>query len=395
MVGNTAVFTHPPQLLRTEASQSAPPRPVDATRKPVVGLVDGNPRHGAEIADALAQFYNVQQYVDGREAVRAMAALRPAVIIIDEDAPPGNGREVLGMIRMIPALVAVPIICKMEDAESGFAADTRKTEHNTVLKKPFKRSQLLAAISTHINKSVEEAWVGIEPVQQVALKNTVSAFNRLAELIELGEPIPYGEMKKSCEPLTRAVSEGNYKDILKGVRGHDNYSYVHSLRVATLLSLFGHTIGIKGDDLMTLSTGGLLHDVGKMDIPNEVLNKPGKLSDEEFVVMKSHVTHTSEHLRESPDIPKGAATIAEQHHEKIDGTGYPRGLKGAELNDLARMSAIVDIFSALTDRRVYKPPMPPEKAMEIMTGMKDGLDQQLLALFRGMLLDAAEGTWDV
>ena len=383
---STAVFTDPPG--------TAPRQPGAASLKPVVGLVDANPRHSAEIAEALSQFYNVQQFADGREAVVALVTRPPAVIIIDEAAPPRSGREVLGLIRMAPSLAAVPIICKMEDSDSVFAADTRKGEHSTVLHKPFKRSQLLASISAHVNKSIESAWAEIEPVQRAALENTVSAFNHIAELIESGEPIPYNQMKESCAPLTRAVSDGNYKDVLKGVRGHDNYSYVHSLRVATLLALFGHTIGIKGEDLMTLSTGGLLHDVGKMDIPHEVLNKPGKLTDEEFVVMKSHVTNTLNHLRVALDIPKGAIIIAEQHHEKLDGTGYPHGLKGTELNELARMSAIVDIFSALTDRRVYKPPMPPEQAMGIMTGMKDGLDQNLLALFRGMLLEAAQDTWD-
>jgi len=386
MAGPTPVFTTSPSM----APQAAQAK----VTKPLVGLIDGNPRHAAEIAEALSQFYTVETFTDGRAALSTLVARPPAVIIIDENAPPGNGREVLGLLRMAPALVAVPVICKMTDPESSFGADTRKDQHGSVLPKPFKRSQLLAAISAKVNRTIEAAWEEIEPVQKAALQNTVDAFNKIAELIETGEPIPYKNVKASCEPLNQAVRSGNYKDILKGVRGHDNYSYVHSLRVATLLSLFGNTIGIKGEDLMTLSAGGLLHDVGKMDIPNEVLNKPGKLSEEEFGVMKSHVTHTSNHLAKALDIPKGAIIIAEQHHEKIDGTGYPKGLKGSQLNELARMSAIVDVFSALTDRRVYKPPMPPEKAMEIMTGMKDGLDQNLLALFRGMLMEAAQGTWD-
>ena len=100
-------------------------------------------------------------------------------------------------------------------------------------------------------------------------------------------------------------------------------------------------------------------------------------------------------LAESQGLPKGVVTIAEQHHEKLDGKGYPKGLKGKELNELARMASIVDIFGALTDRRVYKDPMPPEKALGIMTEMKDELDQSLLGLFRGMLLDAASGLGDV
>ena len=158
--------------------------------------------------------------------------------------------------------------------------------------------------------------------------------------------------------------------------------------MATFLSLFGHTIGIKGDDLMMLSTGGLVHDIGKMSIPNEVLNKPGRLEGDEWATMQSHVSRTLAALENSSDIPHAVITVAAQHHEKLDGSGYPKGLKGKELNDLARMATIVDIFGALTDRRCYKDPMPPEKALDIMTDMVGALDMQLLVLFREMLLDA-------
>jgi putative nucleotidyltransferase with HDIG domain len=133
------------------------------------------------------------------------------------------------------------------------------------------------------------------------------------------------------------------------VRGHHNYTCVHSLRVATYRSIFGHAIGVLGDDLLTLSTGGLLHDVGKMVTPQDVLNKNSKLDDDEWVCMKEHVNNSSAVYDRTPDISQGIRIIGEQHHEKLNGTGYPRGLKGSELNELARMSAIVDIFGALND----------------------------------------------
>ena len=160
------------------------------------------------------------------------------------------------------------------------------------------------------------------------------------------------------------------------------------MRVATLLSLFGAAIGIKGEEHMTLTAGGLLHDVGKMVIPHEVLNKADKLDEAEFVVMKSHVTHTLDYLEKTQTLPSGVIIIAGQHHEKLDGTGYPFGLKGAELNQLGRMASIIDVFSALTDRRVYKPPMEPEKAFSIMGNMQGHLDQTLLLVFKEMLLDS-------
>ncbi|MBM3731975.1 MAG: HD domain-containing protein [Acidimicrobiia bacterium] len=361
---------------------------------PMVGLIDGNARYRAEIAAALAQYYQVIDFPDARDAVIGLIARPPAVIIVDENAPPGGGMAVLELVRKNASLAGVPVIAKAEDADTAFAVAAKQAPDCTVLSKPFKRSQLLAAISSNVNKEIEAAWDKIEPVQQAALKQSVAAFNEIAGLLEDGKPIPFAKVKESCAPLARAVADGNFKDALKGVRGHDNYTYVHSMRVATILSLFGHQIGIRGDDLLTLATGGLLHDVGKMDVPQDVLNKPGRLTDEEFAVMKSHVTHTSRHLKESPGIPRGVTTIAEQHHEKLNGKGYPLGLQGTQLNELARMAAITDIFSALTDRRVYKPPVPPEKSLEIMEGMTNELDQKLLAMFRGMLLDAAQGTFE-
>lgn len=105
--------------------------------------------------------------------------------------------------------------------------------------------------------------------------------------------------------------------------------------------------------------------------------------------MKGHVDNTLDYLSKSPGIPRAVLVIASQHHEKLNGKGYPLGLAGSELNDLARMATIVDIFGALTDRRVYKDPIPPKEALEMMEGMDGELDQKFLSLFKEMLLDAA------
>ena len=258
-----------------------------------------------------------------------------------------------------------------------------------LVERPFSRSSFHNALSAGINSGIETKWESIEPIQQAALKSTLTSFNSIADLVADGKPIPYEDVRDNCTSLVEAVQNNNFKDILAGVSQHDNYTYVHSLRVATFLTMFGNTLGIKGDDLLTLSSGGLLHDVGKMHIPHEVLNKPGKLTDEEFMVMKSHVNCTMDVLAETTELPKGVLIIAGQHHEKLDGTGYPHGIAGANVGELTRMATIIDIFSAITDRRVYKDPVPPEQALKIMVNMKDQLDQSLLSVFRGMLLDAA------
>jgi putative nucleotidyltransferase with HDIG domain len=171
------------------------------------------------------------------------------------------------------------------------------------------------------------------------------------------------------------------------VRSHDDYTYAHSLRVATFLTLFGHGLGLRDDDLLTLTSGGLLHDIGKVAIPLSVLNKPGRLEPGEKAVMRTHVRRTMDMLLERSDVPRAVTIIAGQHHERPDGTGYPLGLSGSSINELARMAALADIFVALTDRRVYKPSMAPEEALTIMADMGWGVDQHLLRMFREILLD--------
>jgi putative nucleotidyltransferase with HDIG domain len=283
----------------------------------------------------------------------------------------------------------LPIVFTANSANSEIVAEATSYDNVFLVERPFKRSTFVTALSSSVNAHTEANWEDIEPTQRAALKNTLSSFNSIADLIQDGEPIPYDDVRDSCTPLVEAVQNNNFKNILSGVSEHDNYTYVHSMRVATFLSLFGNVLGIKGDDLMTLSTGGLLHDVGKMHIPHEVLNKPGKLTEEEFVIMKSHVNCSVDFLNETSDLPKGVTIVAGQHHEKLDGSGYPHGIEGGKLNELARMASIIDIFSAITDRRVYKDPVPPEQALKIMLNMKGQLDQTLLSVFREMLLDAA------
>lgn len=212
----------------------------------------------------------------------------------------------------------------------------------------------------------------------------------MANAIAEGEPVDCNAAAESCQPLADTVRAGNHHEILNAVRSHHDYTYVHSMRVATLLTLFGHGLGMTGEDLVILSTGGLIHDVGKLVTPYEILDKPDKLDDQEWPVMREHVVHSADILGKSDDVTKGSVIIAAQHHEKIDGSGYPHGLKGKEMNELARMSSIVDIFGALTDARSYKPAYPQEKAFNILESMTREIDQHLLSMFKDIFAPGSE-----
>jgi HD-GYP domain-containing protein (c-di-GMP phosphodiesterase class II) len=354
----------------------------------LIAVVDTHSAFRAEVKQALISLYRVKGFANAETALREMRLELPSVILIDEMVEPRGGYEFIYELNRDPILSPIPTIITSLREPSSIAGALRQCGADTSLTKPFRRSSLIKAVTSLVNKGVEANWNSLPEHDRVALKGTVEVFNKISDFIATGTPIPFGFVQEACAPLIKAIARNNYKGILDGVKDHDNYSFAHSLRVATLLCLFGHTLGLAQEDQLILATGGLLHDAGKISIPHEVLNMHGPLSDADFEVMKTHVPETIKILSISPNIPKPVILIAAQHHEKLDGSGYPKGLKGDELNDLARMASIVDVFSALTDRRVYKPPMAAETAMSVMTDqMGHHLDQHFITLFKTMLLN--------
>ncbi|MCZ8513455.1 HD-GYP domain-containing protein [Paenibacillus filicis] len=163
----------------------------------------------------------------------------------------------------------------------------------------------------------------------------------------------------------------------------DQYLYQHSLNVCIYATMLGMSYGYSRDELMILGLGALLHDIGKTQIPLELLRKKEKLTDGEFERIKKHTTFGFQFLKDEPNIPLLAAHCAFQHHERLDGSGYPRGLKGDEIHEYARWIGLVDSYDAMTTHRVYRNAMLPHQAMEILfTGTGTLYEKQMIELFR-------------
>ncbi len=168
---------------------------------------------------------------------------------------------------------------------------------------------------------------------------------------------------------------------LTQMRQKDAYLLEHSINVSILMGIFAKHLGIEKDIIVELTTGALLHDIGKIKIPDEVLNKPGRFTDDEFKIMKMHSLFSKEILEES-GLTGIAVDIAGMHHERLDGKGYPFGKKGDEISQYVRMASIVDVYDALTAERVYKAGMEPIKAFKILKdGCPDSFDPVLLNKF--------------
>ena len=171
------------------------------------------------------------------------------------------------------------------------------------------------------------------------------------------------------------------KAMLK-VTTHDYYTYTHCVNVSTYVLGFGAYLKLNKEQLHLLGMAGMLHDVGKKKISGDIINKNGKLTEDEFEAVKKHPTYGVEILKELGETNQLLFDIVEQHHEKIDGSGYPYGLKGKELNTFSQIMAIADIFDALTTKRSYKKAMQSYDAFTIMHHkMENELNPKLLRKF--------------
>ncbi len=349
-------------------------------------VLNDNLKYRSEVQGVLSRLYEVDVFDNSKTAIGAMHGTIPDAVIIDGRMLSQKSADFLEEKGQNEKLKDVPIIVLGHEKPG----DDLCPGPSAFIQQPFSANTILNQVATSISIKTEREWTKLPPVQRTTLQNTVSEFQQISNAIDSGEPLNVRAAQESCEPLIETIKNQQIQGVLDSVKGHHNYTYVHSLRVATFLSIFGHAIGMRGDDLMTLATGGLLHDVGKMVTPQGVLNAPRKLKDDEWTIMKGHVEHSMEILDRTPEVSKGIRIIAGQHHEKLDGTGYPLGLKGSQLNDLARMSAIVDIFGALTDVRSYKAAFTPEKAFSILESMDDGLDQSMVKKFRIVLENTLE-----
>ena len=165
------------------------------------------------------------------------------------------------------------------------------------------------------------------------------------------------------------------------LKNKDEYTYMHCVAVCALMINLARTLELNEVQVKELGLAGLLHDLGKMAVPDPVLNKPGKLTDEEFAVVRQHAQRGYDLLVENPDAPAIAAEVVLHHHEKYDGTGYPHGLKGEEINLYARMGAICDVYDAITSNRPYKDGWAPAESIARMLEWEGHFDPKLLDAF--------------
>lgn len=190
---------------------------------------------------------------------------------------------------------------------------------------------------------------------------------KLLDNIREGLPVDFDPVKQCSDAIVDSLQRNaNALLCMSHIKQKDDYLLEHSLNVAILMATFAEFLELEEDLVHELALAGMLHDVGKIEIPDEILNKPGKHTSEETEIMRCHVLRGVGIVENMPDVSDTIRQVVAQHHEKLDGKGYPAQLTNSEISDFGRMIAIVDAYDAMTADRCYKKGMPATHALKLL-----------------------------
>lgn len=222
------------------------------------------------------------------------------------------------------------------------------------------------ARNKEIYKRENEYFEEIEKATETHVK-AIAAARSLINTIKAGH-LPESRMVLgAAEEIVASIKRNPEALIsLTQLKGYDEYTFTHSVNVGILIAATAKMMGYPDDEASFAGMGGLLHDIGKMKIPEQIINKPGNLSDTEYETVKRHTMLGMEMINSMKSIPDLTKKVVLQHHERCDGKGYPFGIRSERIHEIGHVAAAVDVYDALTSDRVYKAAWPPQKALAIL-----------------------------
>ncbi|MBF0161685.1 MAG: two-component system response regulator [Magnetococcales bacterium] len=331
---------------------------VTQEKTPVILVVDDTRTNIDLLVHLLGDQYEVSVALDGESALEVAMEERPDLILLDIMMPGMDGYEVCRRLKMREETRNIPILFvtarkESVDEEQGFALGA--VDYIT---KPFSPLLVKARVKTHLR-----------------LKQALDRVTHHNRILEETVQQRTAELRETQLAIVRRLG--------RAAEFRDNETGLHVIRMSYYTHILGAACGLSEADCTLLLHAAPLHDVGKIGIPDPILLKPGKLTAEEFQIMQTHPSIGAEIIgKDESPLLKMAFLIAYTHHEKWDGSGYPRGLRGEEIPLVGRLVAIGDVFDAVTSKRPYKEAWPIDRAIDLLRqGSGHHFDPRLLALF--------------
>jgi len=305
---------------------------------------------------------------DGLEALEILKSHTPDVIVLDIRMPRMDGIEFLNVLKSDPQTSYIPVVVLSGDEKER--KNALKIGANDFVPKPFDAEELKLRVMNNLQAKKYQDL--IKNINEVLQKEVMRKTKELREALEFAREAEY-------EMVVKLGMISEFRDEETGQ---------HIRRMSYYSRLLAQLAGLSESEQNIIFYASPLHDVGKIGIPDSILRKPGPLTPEEFEIIKLHTIIGAKILTsDSRFITLNAGKIiAEQHHEKWDGSGYPKGLKGHDIHIYARIVALCDVFDAMTSDRVYRPAFTVEQTIEIMKkGRENHFDPGLLDIFIGNL----------
>jgi len=291
-------------------------------------------KEGLEVATA----------VDGEDALKVFAKFKPDIVLLDINMPNLSGLEVCEQLRCDPASRLTPVIMLTSASATEMRVKGIEAGANDFLAKPFERVELFARIRSLLK-----------------IKTLVDDL-------------------ESAESVLCALAVG--------IEGKDPYTGGHCERLSAYGEALGERLGVSEEERIALRRGGIVHDIGKVSVPDAILLKPGPLTPEEWTIMRAHPI-VGERICAGLKSFRLVLPIIRHHHEKLDGSGYPDGLKGDAIPLTARILQVVDVFDALTTDRPYRKALTSPGAIEVLRGEveKGWWSREIVEAFAAMVLE--------
>jgi putative two-component system response regulator len=316
-------------------------------------IVDDQPTDQDLLAEVLqAQGFDTRTAGDGQMALDAFSRTRPDLVLVDAMMPNMNGYEVCRRLKSDPRTRLTPVVMVTSMSDTRDRVRGLQAGADDILAKPVDRAELLARVRSLLKQKA------------------------------------YTDELERAESVLCALA--------LSIEGKDPYTEGHCERLSAYSVALGKQAGLAEDQLIALRRGGIVHDIGKVAIPDAILLKPGRLTPQEMDIIRQH-PQVGEKICAPLKSFRLVLPIIRNHHEKLDGTGYPDGLKGAAIPLAARIMTIVDVYDALTTERPYKRALTREEALEVMADevRRGWWDPDLFQLFQQLgpareLLEEAE-----